>query len=128
MFHDNLARQTVKNGAHEHADRRDSPRFDVPIAVRGAQGFREYFGRLSINGFYFETAEEHALGQRVEARIVLLGLGREIEVQGSVIHVLPAGGQFGVAVRFDGIPFEHERQIARWLDLMIRATRGHAAM
>lgn len=127
MFNDNLARKIAKERFLSESDRRDSPRFDLPVAIRSGNVYRECFGRLSINGLYFETDRRHRLGQRVSARLVLLGLGREIEVQGTVIQIMPAGGQSGVVVRFDGIPFEAERQIARWLDLMARATRVVAA-
>ncbi|NMB75764.1 MAG: PilZ domain-containing protein [Myxococcales bacterium] len=126
MFHDNVARQATRRILSEMADRRDSPRFDVPIAVRSGDRYRECFGRLSINGFYFETSDRYVIGQLVSVKLVLLGLGKEIEARGTVVHVMPAGSHWGVAARFDDMPFESERQIARWLDLMVRATRAGA--
>lgn len=126
MFHDNAARQAAREKLSEIADRRDSPRFDVPISVRRGDGYQECFGRLSINGFYFETTAKYRIGQLVNVKLVLLGLGKEIETRGTVVHVMPAGSQWGVAARFDEMPFESERQIARWLDLMARAIRAGA--
>ena len=110
-------------------DRRDSPRFDVPLFVRtGSDGFRERFGRLSITGVYFETDEILMLGQVVEVRVALLGLGVEVSARGQVVSLAPAGSQVGVAARFDDIPFETERMIARWLDLMTQASSRAVAV
>ncbi|MBN2493135.1 MAG: PilZ domain-containing protein [Deltaproteobacteria bacterium] len=103
-------------------DMRESPRFDVAIAVRDQQGdFVERYGKLGINGFYFETTDIPMIGQNVRIRVALLGLGVEIETSGTVISVLPADGHVGVAARFEEIPFETERIIARWLDMMTEA-------
>lgn len=100
-------------------DRRDSPRFEVQLAIRtGGGDYREHYGRLGINGFYFETTEIPMIGQRVHVKVALIGLGVEVATSGTVAQVMPARGHVGVVARFDDIAFETERTIARWLDLM----------
>jgi hypothetical protein len=124
MFHDLTARLAMKRSKAMLDERRDSPRFDIPLSVRirPEGGFEERFGRLSVNGFYFETEEILKLGQQVELRVVLHGLGLEVAARGRVISLAPAGSHVGVAARFEEIPFETERMIARWLDLMAQAS------
>lgn len=103
-------------------DHRDSPRFEVPLFVKNHQGqYVERYGRLGIGGFYFETDEVPLVGQLVEVKLVLLGLGLEVETQGRVINVQPSAGYLRVAVRFEDISFQTERMIARWLDLLTQA-------
>ncbi len=100
-------------------DRRDSPRFEVQLAIRtGGGDYHEHYGRLGINGFYFETTEIPMIGQRVHLKVALIGLGVEVATSGTVAQVMPARGHVGVVARFDDIVFETERTIARWLDLM----------
>ena len=110
--------------AQNPEDLRDSPRFDVALRVMNHSGdFVERYGRLGINGCYFESPEIHRLGQSVTIRIGLVGLGVEVETRAKVVSVGPVGGQVGVALRFSEVPFETERLIARWLDMMVEAHR-----
>lgn len=109
-------------------DQRASPRFDVPLFVRDARGdFVEHHGRLGISGFYYESRSAPVAGQILHVRVVLLGLGLEVEARGRVIEVVPGPHHVGVAARFEEIPFDTERMIARWLDLLIKAHQASAA-
>jgi hypothetical protein len=56
-----------------------------------------------------------------------LGLGLEVKINGKVIYTRPAGTCLGVAARFEEIPFETERMVARWLDLFTEAQQVAAA-
>ena len=121
MFHSPKARQAMIRAmqAKNAEDLRDSPRFELALRVKDYSGeFVERFGRLGINGCYFETDEILRLGQTIVVRVGLLGLGVEVEAQGQVVSVQSAGNHVGVAPRFSAIPFETERLIARWLDMM----------
>jgi len=100
----------------------ESPMFEVPIFVKKTDGeFVERYGRLDISGFYFETDEIPLVGQQVEVKILLLGLGQEIKTRAKVARVTPSSGHVGVTARFEEIPFETERMIARWLDMLNHA-------
>lgn len=111
-----------------HEEQHASPRFEVPLYVRNVRGeFVEHHGRLGIGGFYYESRYVPAVGQAVDVRVVLLGLGMEVEARGRVIEVIPGANHAGVAVQFEQIPFETERMIARWLDLLVKAHRAPAA-
>ncbi len=120
MYHSQRARLAMRRAKQPIAeDRRDSPRFEVQLAIRSGGGdYSERYGRLGINGFYFETTEIPMIGQRVYVKVALIGLGVEVETSGTVAQVMPARGHVGVVARFDDIGFETERTIARWLDLM----------
>jgi len=110
-------------------DHRDSPRFETPVYVKNHQGqYIERYGRLGIGGFYFETDEFPLVGQIVEVKLVLLGLGMEVETQGRVINVQPSAGYLKVAVKFEDISFQTERMIARWLDLLTQANQMAVAV
>jgi hypothetical protein len=116
-----MAMKVVKKKRIED-DHRDSPRFEVPLYIRNNQGvYVERYGRLGIGGFYFETDEVPLVGQLIEVKLVLLGLGTEVETQGRVINVEPSASYMRVAVRFEDISFHTERMIARWLDLLAHA-------
>jgi hypothetical protein len=117
-----------KEKKSDQEERRDSPRFDVPIFVKDAKGeYQERYGRMGINGFYFETEVAPLIGQVVEVKILLHGLGMEIQTRGRVIGVVPSASFVKVAARFEEIPFETERMIARWLDLLNIAHRAPVA-
>jgi len=114
-----MNRKFLKRGKE---DRRVSPRFEVPLFIRETGGnYVQRYGKLSISGFYFETNEIPIVGQLIEVRMVLLGLGMEISTQGKVVKIFPRRNHVGVAVHFDGIPFDTERMIARWLDMLTSA-------
>jgi hypothetical protein len=124
MFHDGKARAAVSCAKRDFEEHRESPAFDVSIHVRSADGrFVEHYGRLSIHGFYFETSEKRIPGQLVEAKFVLIGFGIEVDLQGRIIGVSPMGKQTGVFASFSEIPFDTERFIARWLDMMSAAVQ-----
>lgn len=120
MFHSVKARLAMRRAKRPpQDDRRDSPRFEVPLAIRSSVGtYREHYGRLGINGFYFETTEIPRIGQTIRIKVALVGLGVEVETSGTVTSVMPARGHVGVVARFEEIEFDTERFIARWLDLM----------
>ncbi|MBW1809614.1 MAG: PilZ domain-containing protein [Deltaproteobacteria bacterium] len=103
-------------------DRHDFPKFEVPLYVRCSGGdYQPCFGHLGINGFYFETSEAPLIGQIIDIKVVLLGLGMEVKTRGRVITVDKTGTFVKVAARFEEIPFETERMIARWLDMLTHA-------
>ena len=120
MFHSKRARLAMRRAMRTvEEERRDSPRFEVPLEIHDPrQGYREHYGRLGINGFYFETTEIPMIGQRIRVKVALVGLGIEVETVGTVTSVVPARGHVGVVARFEDIEFDTERFIARWLDLM----------
>ncbi len=120
MFHTTKARLAMKRSkTRVEDDRRVSPRFAVPLAIRSARGtYDEHYGKLGINGFYFETTEIPMIGQQINVKVALVGLGIEVETVGTVTAVQPARGHVGVVVEFEEIEFDTERFIARWLDLM----------
>jgi hypothetical protein len=100
----------------------ESPMFEVPLFVKNRNdGYVERHGRLDISGFYFETDEIPMVGQQVDVKIILLGLGKEVKIRARVVRVVPSSGHVGVSTRFEEIPFETERIIARWLDMLTHA-------
>ena len=120
MFHSKRARLAMRRSKRPiEEERRDSPRFEVPLEIHSARdGYRAHYGRLGINGFYFETTEIPMIGQQIRVKVALVGLGIEVETVGTVTSVVPARGHVGVVARFLDIEFDTERFIARWLDLM----------
>jgi hypothetical protein len=124
MFFNSRVRWKVKTvqKIRKEEDHRDSPRFEVPLYVRNSRGaYLERYGRLGISGFYFETDELPIVGQRIDVKFVLLGLGHEVETSAQVIAVSHSSGYHRVAARFENIPFSTERMIARWLDMLVMA-------
>ncbi len=116
-----MRNKTEKKSLEIHCE---SPMFEVPLFVKNGDGdFIERYGRLDISGFYFETDEIPLVGQQVDVKILLLGLGQEIKTRARVVAVTPSSGHVGVKARFEEIPFETERMIARWLDLLNHAHR-----
>ena len=114
-----MTRKTRKKVMEIHCE---SPMFEVPLFVKNSDGeYVERYGRLDISGFYFETEEIPLVGQQVEVRILLLGLGQEVKTRARVVKVTPSSGHVGVTTRFEEIPFETERMIARWLDMLNHA-------
>jgi hypothetical protein len=100
-------------------NRRASPRFEVPLFIKDASGqYTARFGRLGIQGVYFETPDTLQVSDLVDVKIVLVGLGLEVKTTCKVISVLHTSDFSRVAARFHSIPFETERMIARWLDLL----------
>ena len=68
MFHSARARQAMKRAkrAQSMEDLSDSPRFELSLLVEDYSGkFVERYGRLGINGCYFETNEILGPGQRM---------------------------------------------------------------
>ena len=120
MFHSLRARLAMRRWKNSSVgDRRDSPRYAIPLSILDDQGkYQDHYGKLGINGFYFETTDIPMIGENVRIRVGLLGLGIEVETFGKVVSVNSASGHVGVIARFDDIEFETERSIARWLDLM----------
>jgi hypothetical protein len=119
----------MKRARQAARPRGDETRFPLPLAIRTSdRGFVEHYGQLGIQGFYFETTDWPLLGQVLRVRLPLVGLGVEVETLAVVHRVLPGRGHVGVVALFgDDIPFETERMIARWLDLMLAAHRQAAA-
>ena len=113
--------RTRKKPAEIHCE---SPMFEVPLFVKNRDAdYVERHGRLDITGFYFETDEIPLVGQQVDVKILLLGLGKEVKTRARVVRVVPSSGHIGVSARFEEIPFETERMIARWLDMLTHAHR-----
>jgi len=131
MFYNSRVRKAMKLVTKKslEEDHRDSPRFEVPLFIKNHLGeYVERYGRLGIGGFYFETDEVPLVGQTVEVKLVLLGLGMEVETKGRVMNVQPSAGYLRVAVRFEEISFQTERMIARWLDMLSRANQVAVAV
>ncbi len=125
MFHSAKARKAMKNafGRFRTIDFDEVARMEVPLSIRGRHGnYTEHYGKLGIEGFYFETKEIPIIGQTIRVKVALVGLGVEVEASGTVIQVLPARGHVGVVAKFEDIEFDTERFIARWLDLMNQAS------
>jgi hypothetical protein len=103
-------------------DRRESPLFEMPLYVRDASGeYVECHGCLGIAGFFFKTSAMPPVGKLVDVKIMLIGLGAEVTTRGRIINVVPSSDQVGVAAKFEDIPFETERIIARWIDMLVHA-------
>ncbi|GEM_PF-1798945 len=129
MFHTTRARQAMRRAQEKAALEGEPQRFPIPVAIRGRDGaFVEHYAQLGIQGFYFETTDWPLVGQVLRVRLPLVGLGVEVETLATVQRLLPARGHVGVLAAFsDDIPFETERLIARWLDMMQRAHQVAAA-
>ena len=129
MFHTPKARAAMKcSKTSVEDDRRSLPRFAVPLAIRSAQGaYVDHYGKLGIYGFYFETTEIPVIGQQINVKVALVGLGIEVEIAGTVTRVENAPDHAGVVVEFEDIEFDTERFIARWLDLMNMACNNPQA-
>jgi hypothetical protein len=97
-------------------ERRTSPRFGALMYVNG----EKCLGTLGLGGCFFKSSDSIVLGQEVELRLVLDVLGQEFNVRGTVIQLTAVRRFVGVAVRFDDLPFETERMIARWLDIRLQ--------
>jgi hypothetical protein len=86
---------------HDVKDRRDSPRFDVPLFIRHDDGsFDKRYGALSLGGCDYESTQEYQVGQKISLRIFLVGMRRNLVVVGSVVRVSSShpSGTFRVAV------------------------------
>lgn len=130
MFYSARVRLAMKKylSEHRHEDRSPFPQFEVPLFVRdNGGGYTARFGRLGIQGVYFETPQIHRLGEFIEVKIALVGLGIEVRTTCKVISMLHTGEYARVAAKFCDIPFETERMIARWLDMLNLAHRKFAA-
>lgn len=133
MFYSPRVRWTMTSFDQDRSEARNeeqraSPRFEVPLFVRNTRGeFVEHHGRLGISGFYYESNAIPIVGQTIDVRVVLLGLGLEVEARGRVIEVISGSNHVGIAACFEQIPFETERMIARWLDLLVKAHQTAAA-
>ena len=109
-------------------ERRDSPRFETPLFVKQSSGdYQECYGRVGIGGFYFETDVPPRVGQLLDVKLVLHGLGIEIQTRGRVVGVYHMNDFVQVAARFEDITFEAERMLARWLDMLVNAQQATAA-
>jgi uncharacterized protein (TIGR02266 family) len=105
-------------GRTVEADRRDSLRVPLRIMVRDAAlggSFEERPGNLSLGGVYF-TEGHPPFGTKVEVRFLLPGERIEIRAEGEILRVSREGVAFGAHVRFQDLPLESERAIARFLD------------
>jgi len=129
MFMNIRVRSAMKNRIKKSLnDRRDSPRFETPLFIRKASGeFQERYGRVGIGGFYFETDVPPRVGQLLDVKLILHGLGIELQTRGRVIGVYHMNDFTQVAARFEEITFEAERMLARWLDLLVHAQSTPAA-
>jgi hypothetical protein len=108
-------------------ERLESACYEVPLFVRdNAEYFVERFGKLDISGFSYECEKAPRAGQLVQARLLLVGLGREIQIYGRVVGIVLKNGYAQVDVDFVNISFEEERMIARWIDMISRAHRNLA--
>jgi hypothetical protein len=107
-------------------DRRESPRFNVPLYICRAGGNPgSQYGDVSLSGVYFETEDVPEPGECIEVRLALIGLRREIDLSARVVEVIRAGSHAGVLALFEAVPFDTERSLARWLDLMVSAHGRH---
>ncbi len=130
MFHSAKAMKAMKRafGKIRPFEFEQAPLFEVPLSIQHQHGgYKQHYGRLGIEGFYFETKDIPLVGQTIRVKVVLVGLGMEVETSGIVTHILPARGHVGVVAKFEDIEFETERFIARWLDLMTQAIGVQAA-
>jgi hypothetical protein len=98
-------------------DRRASPRFEVNMLVQDPTGnYEKCDGFLGIAGCYCMMREPPAVGRLIEVQLELLGADREVAARGRVVDTISRESHIGVIVRFENLPFETERMIARWLD------------
>lgn len=98
-------------------DRRSSPRYDTHMFVQEPEGYVKRFGNLSLGGCFFKTRSFVSLGQEILVRFELDKVDTEFEARGKVIRVNPSEYYLGVAAKFDELPTETERMLARWLDI-----------
>jgi hypothetical protein len=106
-----------RHGSTEE-DRRDSRRFPLRVLVRDLTlggSFEDRAGNLGLGGVYF-TEGHPPWGNHVELRFILPGTRSEIHARGEILKVTRDGAAFGAHVRFEGLPLEDERAIARFLD------------
>jgi hypothetical protein len=73
-------------------------------------------GFLGIAGCYCLMRQPPSVGRTLELQLMLLGADREVAARGRVVECISADRMTGVIVRFEELPFETERIIARWLD------------
>jgi hypothetical protein len=100
-------------------DRRESPRFEVVLSIRNASGEPvSCDGKLGIGGCYCLMDDPPAVGETVQLKFVLLGGRTSVEARGRVKRLEPNGTRMGVVVILEGLPFETERTIARWIDAL----------
>lgn len=122
MFVNSRIRLALHEAIDDLQERRDAPRCDVLLGVRGGHGEMERrYGVLSLGGCDFDANEPMRLGRHVHLRVYLLGLGKGFDVQGRVARLAAPrtpGLAARVVVRFTSLSFENERLIARWLDLV----------
>ena len=109
---------SIANGvAWNGEDRRSSPRFEANMLVQDPTGsYEKCDGFLGIAGCYCMMRVPPAMGRRLELQLELLGADREVAARGRVVEIISEGTHVGVIVRFEDLPFETERMIARWLD------------
>lgn len=100
-------------------DRRDSPRIPLALLVRYPEvggSFEERGGDVGLGGVYFEERFEPQ-GAGVELRFRLPTLEEEVRCLGEILRVSDEGeGVFGVHARFEELPSETERALARFID------------
>ena len=98
-------------------DRRTSPRFEASMLVQDPSGsYEKCDGFLGIAGCCCLMRIPPMVGQQLELQLVLLGADREVAARGRVVDTIAKDSLTGVIVRFEDMPFETERVIARWLD------------
>jgi len=124
MFYNNRYRVFLKAVKKSTKPLRDFSSVQVPVFIRDKSGrFVKHYGRVGLAGFVFESRNLAPVGQRIDVRIVLLGLGVVVETSGKVVSVTPAGDHVDVAARFVAVSQEIEQTIARWLGLFANTSR-----
>jgi hypothetical protein len=73
---------------------------------------------MGIAGCYCKLHEPLDTGNEVDLKVVLLGGGVSVQARGRVVRSEVTSSHVGVVVRFEDLPFDTERTIARWLDAL----------
>lgn len=124
MFYNNRYRMFLEPVKKSQKPLKDLSSVQVPVFVRDNSGrYVKYYGRVGLAGFTFESRSMTAVGQLVDVRIVLIGLGVIVETSGKVASVTPAGNHVDVAVRFVAVSQEIEQTITRWIGLFSNTSR-----
>jgi hypothetical protein len=99
-------------------ERRESPRFELPIQVLNLKNQEEkVHGNLSIGGCDFLSTKDFFLGQNLNLGLQLLGMNSSLLISGEVFRISSGRKNKRVVVLLTDLDFDSQRSIARWLDL-----------
>jgi hypothetical protein len=88
----------------------------VPIFVKHTNNrYVKCYGKVSVDGFMFECDVLAKIGQSIDVRIVLVGLGVVVETRGKVLKVSPQGNHVDIVCRFSSISTEIKQTIVKWM-------------